>query len=76
MDFACHGSKLVIEIDGSQHAFAREQRRDRERDAYLAASGFRVLRFWNSNVDRELEGVMNKIMHELETTPTRRANAT
>jgi very-short-patch-repair endonuclease len=49
-DFACHTTKLVIEIDGSQHGQHAQFRRDLKRDAYLKRNGYRVLRFWNSDV--------------------------
>src|SRR5436309_16061102 len=47
VDVLCREGKLVIEVDGGQHA---ENSRDRIRDEYLRSDGFRVLRFWNSDV--------------------------
>jgi very-short-patch-repair endonuclease len=61
VDFACFGSKLIIEIDGGQHAEELHSARDRERDARLRAGGFRVLRFWNSEIDDNLDGVIQAI---------------
>ncbi|RAZ90137.1 hypothetical protein DPM33_15015 [Mesorhizobium hawassense] len=58
-DFVCAEARLIVEIDGSQHA---ESRRDQERDAELKASGFRVLRFWNDDVLRELDAVCDTII--------------
>jgi very-short-patch-repair endonuclease len=53
--FVCFEQRLVIEVDGGQHAeFLKDQRRDR----WLAANGFRVLRFWNNEVLSNFEGVM------------------
>src|SRR5690349_14014002 len=49
-DFACHTTKLVIEIDGGQHNETARARRDAKRDAYLKRNGYRVLRFWNNDV--------------------------
>ncbi|PNG25210.1 endonuclease domain-containing protein [Methylocella silvestris] len=57
VDFACLKSKLVIEIDGAQHGDQDHLRRDAERDAQLAAVGFLVLRFWNSDVNEDLDAV-------------------
>jgi len=55
VDFVCFEQRLVIEVDGGQHAdSAADQRRDR----WLAASGFQVKRFWNNEVLSNLEGVM------------------
>ena len=58
-DFVCAEAKLIVEIDGSQHA---ESRHDQERDAALKASGFRVLRFWNDDVLKELDAVCDTII--------------
>ncbi len=65
VDFACHGSRLVIELDGSQHAAPEHARRDERRDAALSAAGFRVLRVWNTDIDRNMDGVMQAIMTAL-----------
>jgi very-short-patch-repair endonuclease len=46
-DFVCFEHRLIVEADGSQHA---ENIRDEKRDAFLAAQGFTVLRFWNSDI--------------------------
>ena len=54
-DFASHESKIVIEVDGGQHA--ERQEKDGLRTAFLAAEGYQVLRFWNNDVMDNLEGV-------------------
>jgi very-short-patch-repair endonuclease len=48
-EFACHTAKLVIELDGSQHAEATKIY-DAQRTAWLESQGYRVLRFWNNDV--------------------------
>ncbi|PBC08333.1 DUF559 domain-containing protein [Mesorhizobium sp. WSM3859] len=58
-DFLCAEAKLIVEIDGSQHA---ESRHDQERDAALKVRGFRVLRFWNDDVLKELDAVCDTII--------------
>jgi len=58
-DFICMEAKLIVEVDGTQHA---ESRRDAVRDADLEERGFRVLRFWNDEVMRELESVCATII--------------
>ena len=65
VDFASFRDKLVIEVDGGQHNFDEAARRDELRDAFLLGEGFRVLRFWNHEVDRELDGVMDVIVGAL-----------
>jgi very-short-patch-repair endonuclease len=69
LDFLCQKHHLVVEIDGGQHNFDQHQARDRKRDATLEQSGFRVLRFWNSDVDRNLAGVLQSINQALNETP-------
>jgi very-short-patch-repair endonuclease len=54
VDFVCRKQKLVIEVDGGQHA---QSAHDAGRDAFLRARGFRVMRFWNNEVLGNLEGV-------------------
>jgi very-short-patch-repair endonuclease len=62
-DFICRDRKLVIEIDGGQHA---DNPRDQIRDAYLAPEGYRVLRFWNSDVLTNLSGVLETVLSHLQ----------
>jgi very-short-patch-repair endonuclease len=66
-DFLCYSARLVIEVDGGQHA---ESARDARRDRWFAQNGFRVLRFWNNEVLQNLEGVWTIIFEALqEATP-------
>jgi very-short-patch-repair endonuclease len=67
VDFVCFDCRLVIELDGGQHAI--EPKRDAVRDAHLARNGFRVLRFWNTEVMQQMEGVLMRIREALLDTP-------
>ena len=58
-DFASHGAKLVIELDGGQHGEAEGY--DEARTKFLNGEGYRVLRFWNNEVLRNLDGVLTVI---------------
>jgi very-short-patch-repair endonuclease len=69
VDFVSFRSRLVIEADGGQHGLPRTALTDQVRDAFLLAQGFRVLRFWNSDVDENLTGVMESILAALNQTP-------
>jgi very-short-patch-repair endonuclease len=60
VDFICMQARLVIEVDGGQHS---ESIRDEVRDAHFSNAGFAVLRFWNHEVERNLEGVCQHILH-------------
>ena len=66
-DFVCLEAHLVIELDGSQHA--ERARQDEIRSAFLRANGFRVLRFWNSEVAEDLDSVVERIAEVLQRTP-------
>ena len=59
VDFVSFEIKLVIELDGGQHAQAHDE--DRLRDEQLVKSGYAVLRFWNSQVLENLDGVLEVI---------------
>ena len=59
VDFICFEKKLIIELDGGQHAQARKE--DRERDNRLSGKGYTVLRFWNNEVLENLTGVLEVI---------------
>jgi very-short-patch-repair endonuclease len=75
VDFASFGARIVIEVDGGQHGMSDGLGSDHERDAFLRSHGFRVLRFWNSDVDQNLSGVMESILGVLKTpTPALRAD--
>ena len=63
VDFYCKEKNLIIELDGSQHLEAREY--DKERDLYLQTIGIKVLRFWNSEIDNNMEDVLNRIKQEI-----------
>jgi very-short-patch-repair endonuclease len=58
VDFACLGSKLVVELDGSQHI---DNTTDEGRTAFLNSLGFEVLRFWNNDVLTDMEGVLSTL---------------
>jgi very-short-patch-repair endonuclease len=66
VDFAEKTKKLVIEVDGSQHNDAPNIEMDLKRDLYLKNQGYRVLRFWNIEVDQNMNGVMDSILIALK----------
>ena len=61
VDFAEKTRRLVIEVDGSQHGIAGGAADDLSRDRYLSSLGYRVLRFWNVDVDTNMDGVIDAI---------------
>jgi very-short-patch-repair endonuclease len=57
-DFLCFEARLIVEADGGQHATAGL---DAKRDEWLCAEGYRVLRFWNSDISDNPEGVLQRL---------------
>lgn len=68
LDFVCLKHYLVVEIDGGGHGHHHQSVRDANRDDRLRFAGFRVLRFWNDEVDRNLDGVLDTIYTALDPT--------
>jgi adenine-specific DNA-methyltransferase len=66
-DFVCIEMKLVIELDGSQHA--DQTVRDDSRSEFLRAAGYTVLRFWNYEITGEIDQVVQRIANALEAMP-------
>ncbi|MBL8544415.1 MAG: endonuclease domain-containing protein [Hyphomonadaceae bacterium] len=65
LDFVCRRAKLVVEVDGVQHASLQQAQHDRTRDGYLIGKSFRVMRFWASDIESELDGVMQAVRSAL-----------
>ncbi|MGA9336003.1 MAG: DUF559 domain-containing protein, partial [Rudaea sp.] len=68
VDFVCLQMRLIVEVDGSQHADQAEH--DRHRTEILGKSGFRVLRFWNNDVLQGMNDVLTEILRQLEAPPS------
>ena len=63
VDFLCPEQRLIVEVDGGQHALATLA--DSQRTAWLESRGFRVMRFWNNDVLTNLDGVIDSILAAL-----------
>ena len=61
VDFCCQEKQLVIEVDGGQHTEFSQHQRDSARDKYLASNGYKVIRFWNNDIDQNLDEVTEMI---------------
>ena len=57
VDFICREKSIIIEIDGGQHNEPDNLRYDNERTKYLESLGFKVIRFWNTDIDNNIDGV-------------------
>jgi very-short-patch-repair endonuclease len=62
LDFVCFEQRIIIEIDGSQHA---NSERDKTRDAALASEGFQVIRYWNNDVLQRRNSVLEDLLARL-----------
>jgi very-short-patch-repair endonuclease len=67
-DFAARTAKLIIELDGGQHSVRTVE--DERRTVLLRSRGYRVLRFWNSEVLENPEGVLQLIERALNDRPS------
>jgi very-short-patch-repair endonuclease len=69
VDFVCREQRLIIEVDGGQHA---ESERDLVRDQWLRDHNYRILRFWNNDVIQNTDGVLQAIAEVLRASPSPR----
>lgn len=69
VDFYCAEARLIIELDGGQHAHGHAVVYDARRTQFLQESGFRVLRFWNAEIFEGMEGVLETIWAKLQEPP-------
>ncbi len=58
VDFVCIKKKIIIELDGGQHNFNKNIEYDNERTQFLENLGYKVIRFWNNDIDDNLDGVI------------------
>ncbi len=72
VDFLCDDARLILELDGGQHA---ESRSDEARTAFLEGAGFSVLRFWNNDVLANEAGVLERIRESLLISGTKITDA-
>ena len=68
-DFICLEKRIIIELDGGQHAEAEVY--DQKRTSTIEAAGFKVLRFWNNDVLKNIEGVLSSLEIELQVPSQR-----
>ena len=66
LDFFCEEAELNIELDGSQHGFPDQRKHDLEREKFLQSLGIITLRFWNSQLRRNAQGIRDMIFEELQ----------
>jgi len=67
VDFVCPAKKIIVEVDGGQHAINVKE--DAERSRYLQQQGYRILRFWNNDILNEMDSILEVIYRELSEDP-------
>ncbi len=60
-DFVCEMHNVIIELDGGQHNKPENIEKDKQRTDFLESKGYKVLRFWNNDIDNNLDGVCEVI---------------
>ena len=65
-DFLCHQAKIIIELDGSQHLQQQRMKEDAEREGYLRRQGYRVIRFNNNEIAKNLPLVLQSIFDNIQ----------
>ena len=65
VDFFCPAKRLILEIDGGHHNEDDTAERDRNRQQWLEGEGYRVVRFWNSEITTDLNAVLERVYIEL-----------
>ena len=64
VDFVCRKKKIIIEIDGGQHNTPEEIIYDKKRTEFLNSRGYKVIRFWNGDIDKNIDGVYKVLLRE------------
>ena len=64
VDFICRSKKIIIEIDGGQHNEPESIEYDKRRTQYFEEKGYKVIRFWNNDIDKNLLGVYRILQEE------------
>lgn len=65
VDFYCASKKLIIELDGAHHNTRKFSERDRIKEKYFRSQGYKVLRFWNKEIETNLTRVLGEIRREI-----------
>lgn len=69
VDFICRSEKLIIEIDGGQHNIDKNINYDEDRTKFLESLGYKVIRFWNNDIDNNISGVIEYLELQISLHP-------
>lgn len=62
IDFLCKSHKLIVEVDGGQHSEGKQLLRDVRRDAHFREKGYRVVRLWNGDINRDADAAIETVL--------------
>jgi len=62
VDFVCLSKKLVIELDGGYHNELQQMKKDIIRQNFIENKGYKIIRFWNSEITKNIDGVLDKLL--------------
>ncbi len=65
LDFYCPKMRFGIELDGSEHSESKTRLYDKDRERILQASNIKIIRFWNGEVENDIEKVLKRIVSEI-----------
>lgn len=66
VDFLSLEVRLIVEIDGGQHGWESNKKKDRDRDKFLSKEGYEVVRFWAMDIKRNLDGCLQHLGSRIE----------
>jgi very-short-patch-repair endonuclease len=69
VDFVCFGKKVIVELDGGQHALRAEMENDSKRNQWYESQGYTVLRFWDNEVLANVQEVLEVIWRHCSNHP-------
>ncbi|MEA3286084.1 MAG: DUF559 domain-containing protein [Candidatus Marinimicrobia bacterium] len=70
VDFCCYAEKLIVELDGAYHMAIKAKEHDNQREAFLSANGYRIIRFKNVDVFDQQEQVLQTILAYIKQVPS------
>ena len=62
IDFLCKSRKLIVEVDGSQHSEGKQLLHDVQRDAHFRDKGYRIVRLWNGDINRDADAAAETVL--------------
>ncbi|MBT3479099.1 MAG: DUF559 domain-containing protein [Candidatus Marinimicrobia bacterium] len=68
VDFYCAEKRLAIELDGESHLSEKQQKKDQEKQNRLEENGIKLIRYWNTDIYENIDGVIEDLIHQINNT--------